>query len=159
MRLLFPALVLGALALGCRGPEDAARGTGRFSLPPDGSAKVLVTVIDAGPERHHVKWTVLGDRNWVQASATDGTLRLQQTYPLNVTDRAGGCHTWECDLTADATGWKAVVHGSNGVTAMQSGKTGGAFTARLTADTAVDVPANVVLADIGETKLTLILDR
>ena len=118
----------------------------------------------SAPEMLHYKWSVIGERNWQNPKADKGGFVLGDVYPLNDTRKRGGCNIWECDLSAQATGnavaWHLIVHGSNGQTAIADGTTPGvdiktALRVVQTRDEAVALPADVLLAKIGEQEVRL----
>ncbi len=154
MRMLLGVLgFLLLMAAGCRpaGPST----TSRFSRPPDGTLRVLFTRLS--PE--HLKWSLIGERNWRKAAAQDARVSLTDVYPLNATDQRGGCNTWEVDLTTQKKRWKLRIHGSNGVTAESEGPLDGELTLRIDADTELRLPADTTLASLGKTTLRLQLAR
>jgi hypothetical protein len=138
---------------GCRSPSR--EGASRFARPADGTVRVLFTRLS--PE--HVKWSLIGERNWVQAQAQGSSLFLREVYPLNAVNQRGGCFTWEIDLILEKERWKARVHGSNGKTAETGGAKSGELSLRIDQDTDLRLPTDTVLATIGETPLRLSVER
>jgi len=166
--------LFGSLSVlaGCKSPDAGARGEGALAVPPSGSIRLVSTGLEQSAARAHWKWTIIGDRNWREATAESGeraaTMALVQTYPLNsVTDR-GGCNTWECDLLvtrtsekADSAAYVVTLHGSNGFTATAKGtivtESGGDLPIEIAqkSDTLARMPADVALATVGKTPITL----
>ncbi len=107
----------------------------------------------------HVKWSLIGERNWIEPQAQGSLLSLRDVYPLNAVDRRGGCFTWEVDLILEKDQWKAKIHGSNGKTAETSGPRKGDLVLRIDRDSDLRLPADTVLANIGDTPLQLSIAR
>ena len=158
MRLLAPLLLLPFVAIGA-GCRTASRPKTRFSQPRPGVARLLFTRV--GPE--HVKWSLIGERNWTKPKSEGSTFALEDVYPLNATDRRGGTHVWEFDLETKTQGgktsWKARLHGSNGATATSSGESVGEVQLQIDADTELVLPADQTLAKLGTTRISLALPR
>ena len=96
---------------------------------------------------------------------------------MNSTTKRGGCNIWECDLTARsqavadqtkptnaAVEWHLTIHGSNGQTARTEGtmpapQNGGsvenAIHVMQTRDEPVRLPADVILARVGDQEVRL----
>jgi hypothetical protein len=111
-----------------------------------------------GPE--HVKWSILGERNWVRPEAQEASLSLSDVYPLNSIERRGGCHTWELDLIGEKQTWRLRLHGSNGATAesrISRGKE--ELSLRIDQDTELQLPTSTTLASVGSTPIRLTLPR
>lgn len=120
-----------------------------------------MTRLEDTETRKHWKWTVLGDRNWTEASVTGATAALTGTYGMSAAGKSGGCPTWECDFSAaqgagGAWRWKVVVHGSNGKTATGSGTTRSVRIVGVS-DTETGLPASLRLAELAESPVVLTL--
>jgi len=161
-----PALICAA---GCRRGGPAGE-QGSLSIPPPDNVRIVSRKIEQTPERLHWKWSVIGERNWTRPRAARGQLSLDTTYPLNDPLHSGGCNIWECDLTAERAGgairWEAVLHGSNGMTVKDEGTVpspgGGPESVvriEIDQDTVERLPADLGLADIGNTALHLGIER
>jgi hypothetical protein len=127
----------------------------RFSRPQDGSVRVLFTRV--GPE--HLKWSLIGERNWVKPDAQGASFRLKEVYPLNATHRRGGCHTWELDLVGEPKTWRLRLHGSNGATAETRLPREGELEVRIDRDTELRLPAETTLATLGRVPVRLSIAR
>ena len=155
---LFALSALSAFGFaGCR-PRPTS-GAGRFAQPPSGVARLLFTRL--GPD--HVKWSLIGERNWTSASVDGLTATLGGVYPLNAADRQGGTNVWEIDLATTPqgsyTGWKLKVHGSNGASAESSGRASGSLSLALDTDADLLLPAQQPLARIGDATLKIAVAR
>ena len=115
--LFLVALLAAFCSLGCAPQTPAA--TGRLAIPEKDQVRIVARTVEESAKKIHWKWSVIGERNWTEASVNDNaggaTLSLNKTYPLNTPLRRGGCNIWECDLTGELSGdsvrWEAVFHG------------------------------------------------
>jgi hypothetical protein len=175
LRLPIIAAVFAALSLllvGCRTMPNATS-NGALSIPSEGKVRVISRKIVQGPDKLHWKWSLIGERNWTTAEATETSIGLSKTYPLNDTAHTGGCNIWECDLTAERitdskTGqtvirWTNVLHGSDGTTrtgtgtlsADQTGDADKIVRIQIDQDTLLKLPAETTLARVGDKDITL----
>jgi hypothetical protein len=166
-----PTVLLCLLGYGCRG-GDPAGGKGTLAIPPRDSVRIVSRKIEQTPDRLHYKWSVIGERNWIEARAAAGQLSLAKTYPLNTTSQRGGCNIWECDLTAERDAaaatvrWTTLLHGSIGTTVRDAGTApdaGGGPTSvvrvDLDRDTVERLSADLTLAHVGDTPIRLRIER
>jgi hypothetical protein len=111
---------------GCR-PDTGPYGP--LSVPPAGMVRLIPGAVPpVSPDRVGWTWSILGERNWIQPSATESRLSLRDAYPLNDVQRMHGCNTWNCGLALvrdpahpDSARWTLTLHGSNGATAQSQG--------------------------------------
>ncbi len=158
------------MATGCK-PDVGARGEGALAIPPSGSARVVAVKVEESAARVHWKWSVIGERNWKQATAEGKNrvvrMTLAQTYALNSVSERGGCNIWECDLLVtraakptDPATYVVTLHGSDGATVTTQGTVASSGD-KLPVDIAQSVntvprlPADVALATIGDIPVTL----
>ncbi|MGC4047502.1 MAG: hypothetical protein QM758_27215 [Armatimonas sp.] len=146
-------LLLISLLSGCR--PSGRDGSGRFARPADGTVHVLYTRLSS----EHIKWSIIGERNWIEPQAQGSSLALRDVYPLNTVDRQGGCFTWEIDLILEKDQWRTRLHGSNGKTAESNGPRKGDLSLRIDRDTDLRLPADTVLANVGDTPIRLSIAR
>jgi hypothetical protein len=150
-------LLITLLLLGCS--RSAPKSTERLSSPPQGYARLIPARVSETPERIHYQWSLLGERNWTVARVEGGRASLADVYKLNDPKRSGGCHTWLCDVILQKQGeqwqWELRLHGSNGKTATQSGSASGTPEVLVPKDQDAKLPAEVALARVGETTLSL----
>ena len=110
----------------------------------------------------------MGERNWRKADAQGGVLRLSDVYPLNSVDQRGGCNVWEADLIVErptagqVAKWQMRLHGSVGTTVASEGTADlkgvslpGAVQIRQDKDAALRLPADTILAKIGDVEIRL----
>jgi hypothetical protein len=152
-------------AVGCTREPGGTQGA--LSVPPSGSVRVLSRTIPPPGGGIHHKWSLIGERNWSEATATGTELRLGQPSPLNDPAKKSGCNIWECDLTVTPKSgdpntlvWKTRIHGSDGTTAESGGEnavSGGLDAVRieLGKDSVQRLPASLTLARIGDRTVTL----
>lgn len=153
-------LLILAGAFGCVSRPTAPQG--RYGLPADGRVRLVATRLKESDNELHWKWSLLGSRNWERAEVAGTEAKLLGGYPLNATDRNGGSHVWEMDLTARRTksewSWTLTVHGSNGETARHSG-TAQSIRIQGTSDTETGLPADLSLAQIDRSPVRWVIPR
>jgi hypothetical protein len=136
---------------------------------------VLPVRVSEDRERFEWTWTVVGERNWTEASVSRAGVTLRGSYPLNSRERARGTHVWEVSLTvekrkdsgvpAEAV-WKVQARGSDAAASAASG------TLSLgpgTVDAAVQslrshplttgLPARIDLAALGQERVRLVIEK
>jgi hypothetical protein len=99
-----------------------------LSIPPRGNARILARKLSESAQRIEWQWTLVGERNWPGADATDIGFKLSGAYPLNSRSTLGGTHIWVAGLTASHPSGSppgklrvdSSLHGSNGVTVTRS---------------------------------------
>lgn len=137
-----------------------------LSIPPPGHARILARKIADTPDRVEWQWTLVGDRNWTEATSRPDGFELGGAYPFNSRSTLGGTHIWIVDLAVarprgDRVGPLRVdssIHGSNGTTVTQvwdSSSGSPTLSVIQTEDALVGVPADVILASVGGRGLTL----
>jgi hypothetical protein len=140
-------------------------------MPPAGSVRIVSRSVPDKPGVLHRKWSLIGERNWSEANATDTVIRLARPSPLNDPEKKSGCNIWECDLIispkstdANTLTWTARIHGSDGTTKEGNGETTvsngmDAVRVELDRDAVLRLPADAVLARIGDKTITLSVAR
>ncbi len=102
----------------------------------------------------------------MEFAAKNGIVTLAQSRPLNDPNMKGGTNVWEVDVivtqSGDALEWRTRLHGSNGMTAEDSGTQAGQLKdvhVDLSADALVSLPAKVPLCHIGRQSIEWHVDR
>lgn len=172
-----PLLLLIALLAGMTGCrlKSGPTAEGPLSIPPQSHVRIVSRRITQTPEKLHWKWSLIGERNWTEARASETEMALSKTYALNDPLTSGGCNIWECDLIAERTTgkgakpslrWRTILHGSDGTTREGKGTLPiGGNEAGVSLSAAVRIlvdkdalqrlPAETVLARVADREVTL----
>jgi hypothetical protein len=67
-------------------------------LPPPGQVRIVGAKVQEDSKTVKWRWTIFGDRNWVEFAGSDQGVELRDSYPLNDTGRGGGTNAFECEL-------------------------------------------------------------
>jgi hypothetical protein len=160
---LFVLLVL----TGCRGGGSSAKNAG---LPPSGNVRIVAKQLQEDANTFQWQWTVIGDRNWMEASIDGSNIMIGSSYPFNSKSKTGGTQVWDITVTlqkkpgaAQGTVDKLItVRGSNGTTANSNGfltLTGGSLKESVRVlqptETTMRLPVNLPLVSIGKQDISL----
>jgi hypothetical protein len=163
----------GLVLAGCtRGSSTA----GRAGLPVSGQVRVITTKLREDATHFSWLWTIIGERNWSQATTSPNELRLASSYPLNSRSKVGGTHIWEARITMEPASvaggnhsylMQVQLRGSNATMSMSStpidlgmgSSLTGAARVIQSQETTVSLPATITLASVGRKDITLKIER
>jgi hypothetical protein len=164
---IFLWLISIVLLSGCRGGGSPAKMAG---MPPPGNVHIVVKQLQEDANVFQWQWTVIGDRNWTEASINGSSIVIGSSYPFNSKSKTGGTQVWEITVTLQKKPGAAqgtvdrliTVRGSNGATANSNGfitLTGGSLkeNARVLQPTekTLRLPVNLPLVSIGRQDISL----
>jgi hypothetical protein len=151
------------LTAGCT--REPSGTEGRLALPPANQVRIVGAEVGRTPEKLHWQWNIIGERNWTKAAANGQELSLEQTSKLNDVNKKSGTNIWKVDILVEKKAsdsgkvtWKTVLHGIEGTTVEETGEAAGGIDSvriALTQDTVPSLPAEVVLARLGESVFRL----
>ena len=168
-------LALCAALIVLAGCSRGGSAAGKAGLPASGQVKVVATKIREDADHFSWLWTIVGERNWTQPTASSGEMRLSGSHPLNSREKSGGTHIWEARVTVEPSkagsrssyvmqvhlrGTNANVASSGMSIELGSGATVASVARAIQADsTTVSLPATLTLATVARREIKLKIDR